>query len=164
MCNQTKMPSPNRDPEWLPAMPADVQALYRYWDGKRGTRLMPARADLDPAELVPFLPSILLVDVVPDERLYVYRLVGTREVRVRGNDPTGRPVMENSFQDRERALSNYHHVVTSRAPHVDATPALSDDREVLDMETIFLPLSDNGEDVDKVLVYTVQKNADLPRY
>lgn len=149
-------------PDWLAHMPADVQALYRYWDGKRGARRMPARADLDPLDLVPYLPSILLVDVVPDERLYVYRLVGTREVQVRGNDPTGRAVTEHAFDDRDRALANYHHVVLSRAPHVDATPTLSRDRRLLDMEKIFLPLSDDDEDVDKVLVYTVQKNADLP--
>ena len=164
MGNVTPNPVPDRDPDWLAAMPADVQAVYRYWDGKRGTRLMPARADLDPVDLVRFLPSILLVDVVPDDRLYVYRLVGTREVRVRGKDPTGRPVTEHSFHDRDSALANYHHVVTSRGPHIDTTPMLSTDRDVLDMETIFLPLSDNGSDVDKVLVYTVQQEANLPRF
>lgn len=156
-------PAPGRAaPDWLPSMPADVQALYHYWDKKRGARLLPARRDLDPAELVPFLPSIVLVDVVMDDRLYVYRLVGTREVHMRGSDPTGKPVMEHGFLDRALALRNYDHVVLSRAPHVDATPTISSDRAWLDMETIFLPLSENGNEVDKILVYTVQKPADLP--
>jgi hypothetical protein len=149
-------------PDWLAATPADVQALYGYWDKKRGSRLMPARSDLDPADLVPFLPSILLVDVVMDDRLYVYRLVGTREVHMRGSDPTGKPVMENSFHDRALALRNYDQVVLSKAPHLDATPTVSSDREWLDMESIFLPLSENGNEVDKILVYTVQRPADLP--
>jgi hypothetical protein len=160
MCN-VSIP-PRGEPEWLASMPDEIQALYRYWDGKRGTRLMPSRADLDPAEMVPYLPSILLVDVVADDRLYVYRLVGTREVRMRGKDPTGQAVMEHSWHDRAQALRNYDHVVLSKAPHIDTTPAISSDREWLDMETIFLPLSETDDEVDKILVYTLQKPADLP--
>jgi hypothetical protein len=149
-------------PNWLADMPPEIEVLYRYWDDKRGNRRMPRRADLDPADLTPYLPSILLVDVVPDDRLYVYRLVGTREVTMRGNDPTGKPVMENTFLDRAQALRNYDQVVLSKAPHVDATPTTSEDREWLDMETIFLPLSEDDDEVDKILVYTVQKRALLP--
>ena len=157
-----KLDPERHDPEWLAGMPAEIQALYQYWNLKRGKRRMPQRADLDPADLTRHLPSILLVDVVQDERLYVYRLVGTREVHLRGNDPTGKPVMDHSFHDRELALRNYDLVVLSKAPHVDATPAVSDDREWLDMETIFLPLSSDDLEVDKILVFTVQRPADLP--
>lgn len=149
-------------PDWLEAMPDDIQALYFYWDDKRGVRRMPRRGDLDPVDLVPFLPSILLVDVVPDERLYVYRLVGTREVTMRGSDPTGKPVMEHSFIDRAQALRNYDTVVLSKKPHLDATPWVPEDRDWLDMETIFLPLSEDDDEVDKILVYTVQKRVSLP--
>jgi len=151
-----------RAPDWLGDMPPEIRDLYRYWDEKRGMRRMPRRADLDPVDLAAYLPSILLVDVVPDERLYIYRLVGTREVHLRGNDPTGKPVMDNTFLDRELALRNYDHVVLSKAPHLDATPSVSSDREWLDMETVFLPLSEDDAEVDKILVYTVQKRADLP--
>ena len=150
------------EPEWLGDMPPEIDALYRYWDEKRGLRRMPRRADLDPADLKVYLPSILLVDVVPDDRLYVYRLVGTREVKMRGNDPTGKPVMDNTFLDRAQALRNYDHVVLSRAPHIDVTPTTSQDREWLDMETIFLPLSEDDNEVDKILVFTVQKQTYLP--
>ncbi|MBI2256336.1 MAG: PAS domain-containing protein [Proteobacteria bacterium] len=149
-------------PQWLVDMPPEIEALYRYWDKKRGLRRMPRRADVDPADLTAHLPSILLVDVVPDDRLYVYRLVGTREAKIRGNDPTGKPVMDNTFLDRAQALRNYDHVVLSKAPHVDATPTTSEDREWLDMESIFLPLSEDDNEVDKILVYTVQKRAFLP--
>ncbi len=148
-------------PDWLVDMPPEIEVLYRYWDEKRGRRRMPRRSDLDPADLTAYLPSILLVDVVQDDRLYVYRLVGTREVSMRGKDPTGKPVMDNTFLDREQALRNYDQVVLSKAPHVDATPTTSEDREWLDMETIFLPLSEDDNEVDKILVYTVQKRAYL---
>lgn len=31
----------------------DIAAFYDYWDGKRRGRDMPARADIDPLEIVP---------------------------------------------------------------------------------------------------------------
>ena len=74
-----------------------IRALYDYWDGKRGGRRMPARPDIDPLEFVPHLPGIMLVDVVADERRFVYRLVGTREVEARGEDPTGKSVVDKYF-------------------------------------------------------------------
>lgn len=150
-------------PDWLDDMPADIQALYRYWDARRGDRLMPARGDLDPLDMKPFLPGLLLVDVVPDDRLYVYRLVGTREVELRGKDPTGLAVVDNAFcADPSHALRNYDQVVLSRAPWVDTTPHLSVDRQKLSLESIFLPLSSNGVEVDKILVYAAHKSVDLP--
>jgi hypothetical protein len=74
-----------------------VRAVYDYWRTKRGNRLMPSRKEIDPADLKPCLPSIILLDVVPDARRFVYRLVGTKEVAERGYDPTGRPVSEAFF-------------------------------------------------------------------
>lgn len=142
-------------------MPADIQALYRYWDSCRGARAMPARGDLDPLDMKRFLPGLLLVDVVSDDRLYVYRLVGTREVAMRGRDPTGHPVIGNSFcSDPAHALRNYDQVVLSRAPWIDATPHLAVDRSLMSLESIFLPLSSDGIEVDKILVYAAYQSVD----
>ena len=58
--------------------------MRQYWEEKRRGRLMPSRADIDPLELRRYLPGIILIDVVDDARRYVYRLVGTREVAMRG--------------------------------------------------------------------------------
>jgi hypothetical protein len=148
-------------PDWLAQMPADVQALYRYWDARRGSRRMPSRSDLDPAEMKPYLAGLMLIDVVPDERLYVYRLVGTREVALRGMDPTGRPVEGNTIHpDSSHALRNYDHVVLSQAPWYDNTPFLAADQRIMSLEAIFLPLSATGEDVDMILVYAAYQSVD----
>ena len=55
---------------------------------------MPARGDLDPVDLKAVLPMLMLIDVGADERRYVYRLVGTREVEMRGSDPTGKAIKD----------------------------------------------------------------------
>lgn len=148
------------DPEWLPNCAKDIQAVYRYWKGKAGVRKMPARADIDPVDLAPYLSSMLLVDVVPrDNRqeghTYIYRLVGTREVEMRGHDPTGKPVAGNSLgHDPEAALRNYRAVVATKEPLLDHTEQLEVYHSLADLDAIFLPLSSDGVNVDMVLVYT----------
>ena len=63
-------------------------ALYSYWESKRGDRSMPARADIDPAEIPSLLSIILLMDTSTAGE-YRYRLVGTEIVRWLGRDTTG---------------------------------------------------------------------------
>ncbi|NJM91813.1 MAG: PAS domain-containing protein, partial [Rhodospirillaceae bacterium] len=74
----------------LSGFTSDIAAFYAYWAGKRRGSALPARADIDPLEMVALLPGIVLIDVVADARQFVYRLVGTREVAMRGRDPTGK--------------------------------------------------------------------------
>ena len=69
--------------------------MYRFWLEKCGNCARPARADIDPIEMPKrLLRGICLIDIVTDERRYVYRLVGIGDVEVRGNDPTGKSVLE----------------------------------------------------------------------
>ena len=144
------------DPDFLADCHAPVRALYEYWASKRHGRLMPSRADLDPLDIPRLLPGICLVDVVPDERRYVYRLIGTNEARVRGRDPTGLSVMEAYFgTSLQSVLVNYDAVTRSCAPHLDREPSLTKDDRFIQHETIFLPLSDDGATVNMILVYTV---------
>jgi hypothetical protein len=132
-----------------------TQAVYRYWQEKRGDRLMPSRADIDPAELpAEVLPGVCLVEVVPDARRFVYRLVGTLDVQVRGNDPTGKSVSDAYFgPSRAEALAHYEQVVFTCAPMLDQVPMSAPNGRFVTEEAIFLPLSSDGIHVDKVLVY-----------
>ena len=121
---------------------------------------MPARSDIDPVEISPrLLPNICLVDVVADERRYVYRLVGTGEVEVRGQDPTGKSVLEGFFApSAEDALGCYDRVVASGAPFLDPTPFTAPTGRYVTEETLFLPLSDDGKNVNKILVFSYSRD------
>lgn len=136
-----------------------VREIYAYWDGKRQGRLMPSRADIDPAEMIPFLPNLILVDVVTRDPLeLVYRLVGTREVEARGRDPTNRSVADHFYcRSREDALANYRDVIERRAPLFDADSKNSPYSRLSEHGSIFLPLSSDGVTVNKIMVYTVYK-------
>ena len=146
------MPPP--DPEWLARSSEPVKQLYGYWRSKwRGERL-PRRRDIDPVEIPRFLPQLTIVEVVPDERRYVYRLVGTKEVEIRGRDPTGKSVLDGFFgPSLDDALDCYDTVVATRAPFYDDAPYITPDGRFSDDETLFLPLSDDGETVNRILVF-----------
>jgi len=145
-----------RSGESLEDYGANLQRIFAYWQKKRGSRPMPRRSDLDPTEIPPrLLPGITLVDVVPDERRYVYRLVGTREVQARGRDPTGRPVGDAFIgSSRESVLANYDRVTLTGKPHIDLKTVITNKDRLDNSHVIFLPLSEDGETVSQILVYT----------
>ena len=60
--------------------------LYHYWLAKRGDRAMPARKDINPAEIPVLLPYLVIVDKAEDR--FRYRLVGTAVVEQFGHDFT----------------------------------------------------------------------------
>lgn len=143
------------DIEALKSYGANLQRMFAYWRSKCRDRSMPRRSDLDPTEIPPhLLPGIMLVDVVPDPRRYVYRLVGTMEVEVRGYDPTGKSVSEAYFgENAEDAMKCYDRVVETRAPVLDTRPFLERGRGYAGAESLFLPLSNDGATVNMIMVF-----------
>jgi hypothetical protein len=147
--------------DWQANCHPAILKMLAFWAGKRQGRTMPRRSDIDPAELVGMLPNIILVDVVDDARRFVYRLVGTGEVQVRGHDPTGKSVREGYFAATpELAEANYEKVRNSRAPFYEEDKFQVVDRYVSEAN-LFLPLSDDNETVNKILVFSI--NRDLYR-
>jgi hypothetical protein len=141
--------------DWRDTCHPDMRKVLEYWEQKCAGRRMPSRADIDPVDLRRFLPHITLVDVVDDPRRYVYRLVGTQEVEIRGSDPTGKSVIEAYFAtSAEEALKNYDTVCTTRAPLYVLDPFQSVER-FRSEEDLFLPLSNDGETVNMVMIFSI---------
>ncbi len=146
-------------PEFLRRCHDSIRAVYDYWNAKRGDRTMPTRSDIDPLDLRPYLPALMIVDLVPDSRRYVYRLVGTKEVEARGEDPTGHAVGDRFFgRTKEKVLFNYDFVVRNHGPRFDDSDFLTAGGRVSDSEELFLPLSSGGAEVTQILVYTHYRN------
>lgn len=132
-----------------------VRQLFAYWNERRGSRDMPLRTEIDPADFPRHLPGILLIDVRWEPLDFHYRVVGTREVEARGFNPTGKPVVGNWFgSDEERVLSNYRYVATKVSYLYDYDPFMTKDGHFLVDESLFLPLSFDGARVDQILVYS----------
>lgn len=145
---------PFEDPDWLARSSKAVQQMYSYWRSKFEGDRLPRRSAIDPAEIKRFLPQLTIVEVVPDERRYVYRLVGTMEVEIRGRDPTGWSVLDGFFgPSLDDALHCYDTVVATRRPFYDDEAYITPDGRFSDDETLFLPLSEDGATVSRILVF-----------
>jgi hypothetical protein len=132
----------------------EIQALVAYWRGKAGARRMPARKDIDPAELTPFLSRLGIVEVVPDARRFIYRLVGTEDAAVRGHDPTGKSVTDGFFGPyAEFSMGHYEYAARYGELYCFSGPFQASDGIAEDEDIIFLPLSDDGETVNMILYF-----------
>jgi hypothetical protein len=145
---------------WQATCHPDILKMLAYWESKCQGRSMPRRSDIDPAELIGLLPNVMLVDVVDDQRRFVYRLVGTGEVQLRGHDPTGKSVREGYFAATpEEAEFRYVTVRDTQAPYYDEDSFQVIDRYVSEAN-LFLPLSDDGQTVNKILVFSINRDLD----
>jgi hypothetical protein len=121
--------------------------LYAYWERKRGSRRMPSRADIDPADLKRILPSILIAKI--DRERVRYTLVGTRCVAHAGMDYTGHYLDEIDFTcdfdtDWHEA---YRVLMRERRPIFGIVKTFLKDNRVCELAEVLLPLSDDGETV-----------------
>lgn len=148
-------PARTIDPDFLAGCLDDVREMYLYWAARLAGRRCPARADLDPVDIPHLLPGIILADVISTDPLDLrYRLVGTRETGFRGNDPTGKTVREAFYGcSLDSALYSYTKAVFEREPLFRCDSYIARNHRTVREERLFLPLSDDGETVNRVLVY-----------
>ena len=129
-----------------------LKDLYRYWDGKRAGRAMPARSDIDPLEIPQFLDSLLLFDVEADTGRFRARLAGTKIVDFYGADYTGEYLDEIEFGDRrDDILRAYRTCLETKRPSAQEHMFWNIRGFHFKVERILLPLSDDQERVNMVL-------------
>lgn len=131
-----------------------LQRLLLYWEQKRGSRPMPARADLDPLEFVWMLGDVSLVEVhhAAGALRYRFRLIGTRAVERLGYEVTGKWLEDlPSPEYRTRLVDAFGLVAARAAPHVER-PNMLIDNHVHHYEILRLPLSRDSRQVDMLMM------------
>src|SRR5690606_8053245 len=89
-----------------------------YWKAK-GAHLgrMPVRSDLQPDEMLPFLPFVALITVQPHAPRFQFRLVGTGIAEAFGRETTSRAVDESLFGDNAAQMEQFFSIpVQSHGP------------------------------------------------
>ena len=149
--------------EFLTICSPRIRRFWDYWNSKRGARPMPSRRDIEPTEIPDLLPYIVLTEVLREPPFLRYRLVGTKQLAVRGHDPTGEPVRGHYIghhlgKEEGEVLLNYRIVIERHSLVYDYNSTIgpaSDGgsfgiKPVLEKGTLLLPLSSDGQDVDMV--------------
>jgi hypothetical protein len=143
-----------------PITDARLQRGLEYWRSKAEAagRAMPRRADIDPGEIPKLLPDIMLIDVLPEGR-YRYRLIGTANAEAHGINAKGRYLDEvlPGPEYRAHVLGLYNECVEARRPLYSESMFISTGQRIAERTTkvLFLPLSEDGERVNIVMVLQV---------
>jgi hypothetical protein len=95
-----------------------IAGLEAHWNRLRGDRPMPRRDEVDPVELVPWLPYISMMELHYDPFRVRYRVVGTEVARIVGEDFSNRWLDETGWGDSAIALNRmlYERVAETRVP------------------------------------------------
>jgi len=129
-----------------------LKILYGYWQELRRGRRAPARADIDPTEISQVLPHIIMLDVEQNPRRFKIRLMGTRNVSWYGGDPTNRYLDEIDLGGEPMStFSLLDGLVDKMVPAHMTGEYTKHDGRTIRYERLFLPLSSDGERVDKII-------------
>lgn len=127
-------------------------AIHRYWLDKRGDRLFPSRADIDPVDLAPHLGNLVLIDVEQEPLRLRYRLIGTSITRAMDRDSTGKYYDEIYAEPLlGQIYASFRWMIEHRRPLRTFGEAFYPDRNFYEYETLNLPLAADGRRIDMVL-------------
>lgn len=130
---------------------------FDYWAAKKGDRPMPARADIDPLEIVSILPNVVLMDVLRDTRPgwpldFRYRVMGTTVDSHMSRRFTGVAMSEVPHQQPDSQLfRNFARVVETQQPQFNRVPYVGPHKDFLSVVDLVMPLSSDGETVDMLM-------------
>ncbi|WP_417466017.1 PAS domain-containing protein [Kordiimonas sp.] len=142
----------------------DVRAKYehvdkglKYFEAKTGGKRFPNRADVQPSELKDILPEVCLFSLLyDDEGLFsnaIVQLMGTTVASFYG-EITGLTVTEGAAPEvAERILVSCRRCVETRRPVYAETAALSDEKSHLKVGVLYVPLSEDGECIDRLFLH-----------
>ena len=95
-----------------------IAGLEDHWKALSGDRAMPRREEIDPVELVPWLPYLSITELHYGPFRVRYRIVGTEVARIIGEDFSHRWLDETGWGEASIALNRllYERVADSRSP------------------------------------------------
>jgi len=129
-----------------------VALLLRYWNGLRRGERLPARDDIDPAEIKAALPNVMITAISYQPLRVLYRLVGTEVVNWSRTDFTNRYADELVFEsDAIDWTDFYRPVVEARKPAYGISDWVGEKHGSQWVETVICPLSSDGEVIDRCI-------------
>lgn len=127
---------------------------FAYWESKIVDGRIPARSDIEPLDIPELLPQIILLDVDQEPWNFRFRLIGTNVVYHLTEDWTGSWFSEIGHMAPPSSIfTACVEVASSLQPLRNQTPYVGPHSNFISSDDIILPLSDDGETVDKLLVF-----------
>ncbi len=140
----------------LAEAPEDVAALVKHWQGLCGARKYPARRDIDPLQLRPYLGYISIIEVRDNPLAFIYRLFGSGLVEYLRHDPTGKSVLELPPVELGQCIfRQLQETIQAGEPSFFRTEvSYGSPRRRSGAARLVLPLSEDGEVINRLVTYT----------
>jgi len=131
-----------------------IDTFDAYWRSKRRDGRLPARGDIDPADIKPVLPNIILLNVGYDPFRISVRLRGTRidEFRPKGKWTYLHEATTFDRGRKEDYLREMEFVVNHRRPVYARDWMTSRFGALCDLYAGIWPLSSDGQRIDMLVV------------
>jgi hypothetical protein len=125
--------------------------LYAYWNHLRAGRAAPERSDLDPGAIRAILGDVMILEVGAQHG-YSVRLAGTRICALMGQELKDRNLPEifapGDWPELYRLLEA---VTKAAAPAIANVVGETEDRRMLGLELLLLPLRHHGRTQARIL-------------
>jgi len=138
--------------------------VLSYWNAARGGRFAPAwQRDFSLMGLpLDLIPCMTVIDRVDGGQTYFYRFWGTRHVSMKGFEMTGKTVEQTPNKAIQRiATRQLEAVVQRRRPTVFLYKIDYPARHRAAEFVLRLPLSDDGETVNRIVTFQDLDNAEM---
>lgn len=135
-----------------------IRALYDYWLSIRpAPDLLPGRQHVDPIDIPELLSNLWMIDVVREPLRFRFRLIGTEIVKFTGRDVTGLWLDEFLEGYLESEAFRFHRdcALTGRPAYRRGGVLFNPAGARLEAERLYLPLAQDGHQVDILLVMTI---------
>jgi hypothetical protein len=132
--------------------------MLDYWTAKKGDRLMPAPTDMNLADFARHASKIFMIQVDHEPFDLSFRLVGEEVISNFGFNPKGRSLisLDRELPGLGTLLHEFYKwMVSVRRPVGAGGTQDLVDKSYNNYEAIYLPLSQDGERVDRILAATV---------
>lgn len=137
----------------------ELQQAYDYWRAKKGAAAFPARTDLHPEEMKPFLARVMLIEVRGEPRDFVYKVYGTGVALPSGRDFTQHSVRELTPPDFAALIWRQYNEVVERRCALLHRVGLDDPAREMSYLRLTAPLSSDGATIDKLFAVSMEDQA-----
>ena len=128
-----------------------LKSLYQFWLSRCAGETLPMAADLDPADLRPWLDNLVVLDVSITGDDFVYAYYGRSFANAFGKDTVGQSIANLPSQQADILRAEYDRVVRERMPAARVYTA-DFEGDTQTWERLVLPLFDSRGTVEKLLV------------
>jgi hypothetical protein len=139
----------------LPGYPQSglLRQAHGLWLQARGDREMPAWHDMPPLLPATMRPLTILFAAIREPLDFRYAEIGSRMREISNADHTGRLLSDLPHQrPPSRVWDHLSAALDARAPIRGVLPYVGRSRDISSIYHIVLPLADDGETVDRLLV------------